>query len=586
MATTRKRTPPAGQPAPPPPTGSDEGLSQGGLAGIAAAQAEWESTDVRQGAERAPERRAQFETLSGLPVKRLYGPADVAGLDYLDELGFPGRYPYARGPYPTMYRSRPWTMRQIAGYGTGRDTNARLKYLIGQGQTGISIDFDMPTLMGYDSDDPRARGEVGREGVAVDTLDDLADILDGIDIGAISVSMTINPTAWILFAMYLALAERWGVPRHALAGTVQADILKEYIAQKEWIYPIPAAMRIVRDLIIYSVEHLPHYNPINISGYHIREAGATAVQEAAFTLANGIAYVEEVRRTGLAVDDFAPRLAFYFIAERDFFEEIAKFRAARRVWARIMRDRFGARKPESMRLRFHCQTAGSSLTAPEPLNNIARTALQALSAVLGGAQSLHTNGMDEALAIPSELAMKTALRTQQIILDESRAANTVDPMAGGYFTEALTGEIAAGIWAYLGRIEDLGGAVAAAQQNFFQTELADTAYRYHQQKERGELTVVGVNKYLDPAGGGDVPFALHAVDPDVEARQRERLARVKHLRDGGAVARCLGALAEAARGDRNLIPPTIDAVRAHATLGEIVQALRDVFGTYVEHPVF
>ncbi|HEV2439747.1 MAG TPA: methylmalonyl-CoA mutase family protein [bacterium] len=556
------------------------------LPAITAAEAEWASSDVREAAERAPERREQFETLSGLPVKRLYGPGDAAGLDYLEDLGFPGRHPYTRGPYPTMYRARPWTMRQIAGFGTGPDTNARLKYLIAQGQTGISVDFDMPTLMGYDSDDPRARGEVGREGVAVDTIEDLDDILDGVDIGAISVSMTINPTAWILFAMYVALAERRGVPAGALSGTVQADILKEYIAQKEWIYPIPAGMRIVRDLIVYSVEHLPRYNPINISGYHIREAGATAVQEAAFTLANGIAYVDEVRRTGLDVDAFAPRLAFYFIAERDFFEEIAKFRAARRVWAQLMRERFGARRPESMRLRFHCQTAGSSLTAREPLNNIARTALQALSAVLGGAQSLHANGMDEALAIPSELAMKVALRTQQIILDETRVANTIDPMGGGYFVEALTDEVEAGIRAYLRRIDDLGGAVAAAQQNFFQTELADTAYRYHRQKERGELTVVGVNKYVDPSGGGGEALALHQVNADVEARQRERLARVRQARDGGDVARRLAALAEVARGDGNLIPPTIEAVRAHATLGEIVRALRDVFGTYVEQPVF
>jgi methylmalonyl-CoA mutase cobalamin-binding domain/chain len=573
MATTRQPTPPHDPP------------EHSGMARIADVQAEWEARDLREAAERTPERRTQFETLSGLPVKRLYGPADIAGLDYLDDLGFPGRYPYTRGPYPTMYRSRPWTMRQIAGFGTGRDTNARLKYLIAQGQTGISIDFDMPTLMGYDSDDPRARGEVGREGVAVDTLDDLADVLDGIDIGAISVSMTINPTAWILFAMYVALADQRGVPPHALSGTVQADILKEYIAQKEWIYPIPAAMRIVRDLIVYSVEHLPRYNPINISGYHIREAGATAVQEAAFTLANGVAYVEEVRRTGLDVDAFAPRLAFYFIAERDFFEEVAKFRAARRVWARIMRDRFGARRPESMRLRFHCQTAGSSLTAREPLNNIARTALQALSAVLGGAQSLHANGMDEALAIPSELAMKVALRTQQIILEETRVANTIDPLAGGYFVEALTDEMEAGITAYLRRIDELGGAVAAAQQNFFQTELAESAYRYHRQKEAGELAVVGVNTYTDPSDRG-VPFALHQVDPGVEAHQRERLARVKAGRDAGRVARCLAALAGAARGEDNLIPPTIEAVRARATLGEIVRALREVFGTYVEQPVF
>ncbi len=567
MAATRRRSRPPGLPAP------------------AEAKAEWVARELARSLASLPERRERFETLSGLPLERIYGPDDVAGLDYTRDLGFPGRYPYTRGPYPTMYRSRPWTMRQIAGFGTAADTNARLKYLIAQGQTGISIDFDMPTLMGYDSDDPRSRGEVGREGVAVDTVCDLDEILDGIDIGRISVSMTINPTAWILFAMYLAIAERRQVPREALSGTVQADILKEYIAQKEWLYPIPAGMRIVRDLIIYSVRHLPRYNPINISGYHIREAGANAVQEAAFTLANGIAYVEEVRKKGLAVDEFAPRLAFYFIAERDFLEEVAKFRAARRVWARLMRERFGAQKPESMRLRFHCQTAGSSLTAKEPLNNIARTALQALSAVLGGAQSLHANGMDEALAIPSELAMKVALRTQQIILEESGAANTIDPLAGSYCVEALTNRIEDGIWAYLRRIDELGGAVAAARGNFFQTELADTAYRYQKSRERGELAVVGVNTYLD-AGGPGLPLTLHEVDPGVEERQKQRLARVKRERDPDTVGRCLARLAEVARGDDNLIPPTIEAVKAHATAGEIVAALRAVFGTYVEVPVF
>jgi methylmalonyl-CoA mutase cobalamin-binding domain/chain len=556
------------------------------LAALADAKAEWSARELGPALGRVPERRGKFETLSGLPLERLYGPEDNAGLDYVGEIGFPGQYPYTRGPYPTMYRARPWTMRQIAGFGTPADTNARLKYLIAQGQTGISVDFDMPTLMGYDSDDPRARGEVGREGVAVDTLDDLDDILRGIDIGAISVSMTINPTAWILFAMYLAVADRRGVPWVHLSGTVQADILKEYIAQKEWIYPIPAGMRIVRDLIIYSTRHLPRYNPINISGYHIREAGATAVQEVAFTLANGIAYVEEVLTQGLAVDDFAPRLAFYFIAERDFFEEIAKFRAARRVWAKIMRERFGARAPESMRLRFHCQTAGSSLTAKEPLNNLARTSLQALSAVLGGAQSLHANGMDEALAIPSELAMTLALRTQQILLDETGVANTIDPLGGSYCVEALTTQIEQGVWAYLRRIDELGGAVAAAEQNFFQTELAESAYAYQKRKERGELTIVGVNKYADPRPGGEIPFALHQVDPDVEERQKQRLARIKRERDTRKSERALHDLAAVAQGDGNLIPPTIEAVKASATLGEIVSALRGAFGTYVESPVF
>ncbi len=556
-----------------------------GLNAIAQAKTKW-ATEVTDSLSRVPERRVQFETLSGLPVERLYTPDDVAELDYLADLGFPGQYPYTRGPYPTMYRAQPWTMRQIAGYGTPADTNARLKYLIAQGQTGISVDFDMPTLMGYDSDDPRALGEVGREGVAVDTIDDLDEILEGIDIGSISVSMTINPTAWILFSMYLAIAERRDIAWEKLSGTVQADILKEYIAQKEWIYPIRAGIRIVRDLIIYSVSHLPHYNPINISGYHIREAGATAVQEAAFTLANGIAYVQELLRKGLKVDQFGPRLAFYFIAERDFFEELAKFRAARRVWAKIMKDRFGAQTPESMRLRFHCQTAGSSLTAKEPLNNIARTALQALAAILGGCQSLHTNGMDEALAIPSELAMQVALRTQQIILEETGAANTIDPLAGSYYVETLTSKIEEAVWGYLRRVDDLGGAVAATEKGFFQMEIAESAYRYQRQQERSELAVVGVNRYADPQASGKLPVPLHQVDPEAEARQKQRLARIKRERDGRQVERALEALADVARSDDNLISPTIEAVKAYATLGEIVNTLKAVFGTYVEQPVF
>jgi methylmalonyl-CoA mutase cobalamin-binding domain/chain len=406
------------------------------------------------------------------------------------------------------------------------------------------------------------------------------------------VSMTINPTAWILLAMYVVAAEERGIPKDALSGTVQADILKEFIAQKEWIYPVRPSMRIVRDLIVYSVRNLPHYNPINVSGYHIREAGSTAIQEVAFTLANGIAYVDEVRRAGLNVDDFAPRLAFYFIAERDFFEEVAKFRAARRLWARIMRDRFEARKPESMRLRFHCQTAGSSLTAREPLNNVARTAMQALSAVLGGAQSLHTNGWDEALAIPSEHAMKLALRTQQIILDESGAANTADPMAGSYFVEHLTEATEQGALDYLRRVDDLGGTVAAVEQGFFQREIADAAYRYQQLKERNELAVVGVNRYRDQGADDDeAPFELHAVDAQVEARQIEHVRALRAGRDEARAQSALKVLREtAAAGDdadaHNLLPPTIEAVRARATGGEIVNTLKAVFGRYVEAPVF
>jgi methylmalonyl-CoA mutase cobalamin-binding domain/chain len=558
---------------------------------ISAARHAWEEGPYSAFHERVPERRERFTTLSGLPVAPLYTPADIAEQEYLRDVGFPGEYPYTRGPYPTMYRSRPWTMRQIAGFGTARDTNQRFKFLIGQGQTGISTDFDMPTLMGYDSDDPRSLGEVGREGVAIDSVEDMLELFDGIDLGKISVSMTINPTAWILLAMYLVAAEERDIPREALSGTVQADILKEFEAQKEWIYPVRPSMRIVRDLIVYSVQNLPRYNPINISGYHIREAGSTATQEVAFTLANGIAYVEDVLKAGLDVDEFAPRLAFYFIAERDFFEEVAKFRAARRLWARIMRERFGARKAESLRLRFHCQTAGSSLTAREPLNNVARTALQALSAVIGGAQSLHTNGWDEALAIPSEHAMKLALRTQQIILDESGAANSIDPIAGSYFMEHLTDEIERGAREYIERIDDLGGTVAAVEQAFIQREIADAAFRYQRQKEANDLVVVGVNRYRDPAADdAEAPFELHAVDAHVEARQIDRVRQVRARRDQARVDAALQQLQEVARCDdalaHNVLPATIEAVRARATAGEVVNALREVFGRYVEAPVF
>ena len=531
------------------------------------------------------ERQKSFTTLSGREIRRLYTPADLEDFEYERDVGFPGQFPFTRGPYTTMYRARPWTMRQIAGFGTARDTNARCKYLIAQGQTGLSVDFDMPTLMGYDSDDPRAFGEVGREGVAVDTLADMEELFDEIDLAAISVSMTINPTAWILLAMYVALAEKWGIAQEKLSGTVQNDIIKEFSAQKEWIYPVKPSIRIVRDSIIYSVQHLPHYNPVNISGYHIREAGATAVQEAAFTLAAGIAYVEEVRKTGLDVDAFAPRLSFYFISHSDFFEEIAKFRAARRSWARIMKERFGAQRPESMRLRFHCQTAGSSLTAVQPLNNVARTAYQALAAVLGGCQSLHTNGMDEALAIPSEEAMKLALRTQQILLEETGVANSIDPLGGSYLVEALTDQTEREIEVYLDRIDQMGGTVAALERNFFQREIADAAYAYQRAKERGEKVVVGVNKYREPEPE-EPSIPLLSLDPRTEEIQKERLARIKRERDNARVQKLLHELQDVARTDENLMPVTIQCVKAHATLGEIVNALKEVFGLYREPIVF
>jgi methylmalonyl-CoA mutase N-terminal domain/subunit len=551
---------------------------------IKAQQRAWEAGELQAFLARQPEARPGCRTGAGLPVERVYTPADIAGTSF-DELGLPGRYPFTRGPYPTMYRGRLWTMRQIAGYGTGSDTNQRFRYLIEQGQTGLSVDFDMPTLMGYDSDDPRSLGEVGREGVAVDTLDDVEALFDGIDLERISVSMTINPTAWILLAMYVALAQARGNDLGRLSGTCQTDILKEYIAQKEWIFPIRPSLRLVRDMIVYCADHLARYNPINISGYHISEAGATSVQEVAFTMANAIAYVDEVTRAGVPVDRFAPRLAFYFVAQADFFEEVAKFRAARRIWAKLMKERFGATRPESMRLRFHCQTAALTLTKAQPMNNIVRTALQALSAVLGGAQSLHTNGLDEAYAIPSEFAMKIALRTQQIIADETRVANVVDPLGGSYYVEALTNRIEAEVGEILGTVDALGGAVKAIEEGYFQREIAESAFEFARRKASGAEPVIGVNKFVEPPEPNAV--TVHQVGPEVEARQIGHLRAVRAKRDGARVAVLLERLArEAAEPGVNLMPVTIELVKARASLGEIVGRLRQVWGRYVETPVF
>ena len=551
---------------------------------VAQMRRDWEEQELREALDRQPEARPERRTGSGIPVKRVYTPEDIAGTPF-EEIGFPGKYPFTRGPYPTMYRGRLWTMRQIAGYGTGEDTNRRFKYLIAHGQTGLSVDFDMPTLMGYDSDHPRSLGEVGREGVAIDTIEDMEALFDGIDLEQISVSMTINPTAWILFAMYLAVAEGRGCDITKLSGTVQADILKEYIAQKEWIFPIRPSMRVLRDLIVYCSEHLPRYNPINISGYHINEAGATSVEELAFTMANAIACIEEVTRAGVPIDRFAPRLAFYFVAQADFFEEVAKFRAARRVYAKIMKERFGAEKPESMRLRFHCQTAAATLTKAQPINNIVRTTLQALSAVLGGAQSLHTNGLDEAYTIPSEHAMKVALRTQQIIAEETQVPNVVDPLGGCYYVEALTNEIEAAVFAILKRVDERGGTIRAIEDGFFQRAIAQSAYEHAKRKQSGEQVVVGINKYVDPPE----PAAIetHRNDPKAEARQLERLRAVKMRRDEATVERLLNELvAQTQDPMKNLMPITIELVKARASMGEIVQRLRTVFGSYVEMPVF
>jgi methylmalonyl-CoA mutase N-terminal domain/subunit len=534
----------------------------------------WESKELREFLERQPESQAEYRTASGIPTKRVYTPEDIAGTPF-EEIGLPGQFPFLRGPYPTMYRGRTWTMRQIAGFGTGSDTNGRFRYLIAQGQTGLSVDFDMPTLMGYDSDDPRSFGEVGREGVAIDTLDDVEDLFDGIDLERISVSMTINPSAWILLAMYVALAKSRGFDLSKLSGTTQADILKEYIAQKEWIYPIRPSMRIVRDMIRYGAEHLPRYNPINISGYHISEAGATAVQELAFTMCNAIAYVHEVTATGMDVDDFAPRLSFYFVSQADFFEEVAKFRAARRIWAKIVRQRFGARKPESMRLRFHCQTAAMTLTKSQPMNNIVRTAFQALAAVMGGAQSLHTNGLDEAYAIPSEMAMKLALRTQQLIAEETRVTDVIDPLGGSYYVEALTNDIEEAANKILTEVDAMGGSVAAIERGYFQRGLADSAY----------ATACAQASGVEPPQKETVE--IHRNDPDVEARQIQRVKTVRDRRDNARVAVLLDALAEQAKDpSKNLMPLTIELVEARATMGEIVRRLRDVFGSYAENPAF
>jgi len=546
--------------------------------------ADWEANEVAAFLRKQAERKPQFFSGSDIPVKRAYTAADIADVP-LDDIGLPGRYPFTRGPYPTMYRSRFWTMRQIAGFGTGEDTNKRFKFLIAQGQTGLSTDFDMPTLMGYDSDHPMSDGEVGREGVAVDTLADMEALYADIDLEKISVSMTINPTAWILLAMYVALGKRRGYDLNKLSGTIQADILKEYMAQKEFIYPIAPSVRIVRDCIAYCAEHMRRYNPINISGYHISEAGASPLQEAAFTLANGIVYVEEVLKTGMNVDAFAPRLAFYFVSQADFFEEVAKFRAVRRCWAKIMQQRFGAKNPESMRLRFHCQTAAATLTAPQYQINIVRTALQALSAVLGGCQSLHTNGYDEAFAIPTEDAMRMALRTQQIIAEETNVTNVIDPLGGSYYVEWLTSEYEKQIFETLDYIDANGGTIKLIQEGWFQKQIADFAYETALRKENGDRPVIGVNKYVMAEETHQIE--THPYDPMVAERQVARTRRVRATRGEAKVQWLLDALVDTAKDEKkNVMPITVELVENGATMGDIVEKLRGLWGTYRETPVF
>jgi methylmalonyl-CoA mutase N-terminal domain/subunit len=528
------------------------------------------------------EREAGFSTMSGEPIAPLYGP-EQAPADPAETIGEPGEYPFTRGPYSSMYRGRLWTMRQFAGFGTVEETNERFHYLLDHGQTGLSTAFDMPTLMGYDSDHERSLGEVGREGVAVDSLDDMEQLFDGIPLGGVTTSMTINAPAAILLAFYVLVGEQQDVPPEKLGGTIQTDILKEYIAQKEWCFPIEPAMRLVTDMIEWCSENMPRWHPVSISGYHIREAGSTAQQELAFTLKDGFTYVERALERGLDIDDFAPRLSFFFNAHIDFFEEIAKYRAARRIWAREMRDTYGAKREESMRLRFHAQTAGVSLTAQQPLNNVVRTSLEALAAVLGGTQSLHTNSFDEALALPTEEAVRVALRTQQIIAFESGAPNTPDPLGGSWFVEKLTDEMEEAAYGYFARIDELGGMVEAIRRNFPQREIADAAFTYQREVDERQRIVVGVNDF---AQEGEEPTPILRIDPALERKQVDRLAATRAKRDGAAVERTLAELKRAAATEENLMPPIIAAARARATEGEMIAALQEVFGTYTESPVF
>jgi methylmalonyl-CoA mutase N-terminal domain/subunit len=523
-----------------------------------------------------PERPVRFSTVSDMPVEPLYTPDDLDA-DAPERIGMPGEYPYTRGVYPSMYRGRLWTMRQFAGFGTAQDTNARFHFLLGQGQTGLSTAFDMPTLMGYDADHPRARGEVGREGVAVSTLDDARALFAGIDLSRVTTSMTVNCTASVLLAMYLAVADEQGVPWDRLGGTIQNDMLKEFIAQKEWICPPKPSLRIVVDMIQFCAERVPRWHAVSISGYHIREAGSTAVQELAFTLADGLAYVQACVERGLAVDAFGPRLSFFFNLHNDFLEEIAKLRAARRMWATYMRERFGATDPRALMLRTHAQTAGASLTAQQPLNNVVRVTVQALAGVLGGVQSLHTNSLDETLALPSEQAVMVALRTQQILAEESGVANIVDPLGGSWAVEALTDRMEREARAYIDRIDELGGMIRAIELGYPQKEIAEAAWVYQQQVDRGEKTVVGVNRYQVPE---DTPPELLRVPLEVEERQADRVRRVKRERNAAAARAALARVREAATSRENLMPPLVAAVKAMVTLGEISDVYRDVFGQY------
>jgi methylmalonyl-CoA mutase N-terminal domain/subunit len=543
----------------------------------------WERETLEPVLSKRPERKKRFETVSLDEVNRLYTPADTEDVDFERDTAYPGEFPYTRGIHPTGYRGKLWTMRQFAGFGTPEETNARFKYLLEHGQTGLSVAYDLPALMGYDADSPLSEGEVGKCGVAVSSLADMEVLFDGIPLEEVTVSQTINAPASVLLAMYLVVAEKQGADFRKISGTLQNDILKEYIAQKEWIYPIRPAMKLVIDTFEFCTRHVPKYNPISVSGYHIREAGATALQELAFTLRDGIEYVRWGVDAGLDVDEFVPRISFFFNAHNDFFEEIAKYRAARRIWARVMRERFDAKSERTLQLRFHTQTAGVSLTVQQPLNNIVRVAIQALAGVLGGTQSLHTDAYDEALALPTDRAALIALRTQQIIAEETGVANTVDPLGGSYFIESLTKKMEDGALDYFEKIDSMGGMVEAIEKGFPQREIQESAYQYQKAAERGDQTIVGVNKYQMEEESGQVPILI--INEAVRERQLQRLEEAKARRDGGAVANALEKLKKAARDNENTMPATIEAVRAYATLGEICDALRDVYGLY-EEPAF
>ncbi len=550
---------------------------------ISTALNQWETDELNPNMAKHAERKEQFTNLSDLPIKRLYTPLDTQALDYLKDLGFPGAYPYTRGPYPTMHRGRLWTMRQFAGMGDATMTNQRFKYLIQQGQTGLSVAFHLPTIYGHESTHPLSRGEVGKIGVAIDTMQDMEDLFEGIDLGKVSTSMTINGPAAILLAMYLAVGEKQGVPMAKLTGTIQNDILKEYIAQKSWIFPPEPSIRLIVDTIEFCTEHVPKWNTISISGYHIREAGSTAVQELAFTLADGFTYVEAAMERGLDVDAFAPRLSFFFNSHNNFFEEIAKFRAARRIWAKRLKNKYGAKNPQSLRLRFHTQTAGVSLTAQEAENNIMRVTIQALAAVLGGTQSLHTNSYDEALCLPTEKAVRIALRTQQIIAHESGVADTIDPLAGSYYVESLTEKMEQEAEEYFQKIDELGGVVEAVKANFFQKEIARASYRYQKEIEKEERIIVGVNRFSTTT---EEQIEILRIGDECEQRQIAKLKRIKETRDEETAQKCLQKIQEIAATEKNLMPYILEAVKAYCSVGEIIESLKTVFGSYKEDSIY